>query len=88
MYVDASASAIKAFVNDRVDGLVIASSGNGSFNKDLLEAVKAAVQKGIIVVRSSRVASGRVTQFNKVFDDENGVRSHQTIITHKKREYC
>jgi L-asparaginase len=70
MYVDASASAIKAFIKDGVDGIVIASSGNGSFNKDILEAVETAVKRGIIVVRSSRVASGRVTQFNQVFDDE------------------
>jgi L-asparaginase len=70
MYVDASASAIYAFVNDRSDGLIIAGSGDGSFNRSILRAVDTAVKKGIIVVRSSRVASGRVTQFNQVFDDK------------------
>jgi len=70
MYVDASASSIYAFINDRCDGLIIAGSGDGSFNKSILEAVDTAVKKGIIVVRSSRVASGRVTQFNQVFDDK------------------
>lgn len=70
MYVEASASAIKAFMDDDVDGLIIAASGNGSFNKGILETVQTAVKKGIFVVRSSRVASGRVTQFNQVFDDE------------------
>jgi L-asparaginase len=70
MYVDASAIAIEAFLNHKVDGLIIAGSGNGSFNKAFLNAVDTAVKKGIIVVRSSRVVSGRVTQFNQVFDDK------------------
>lgn len=70
MYVDAGASPIYAFINDRIDGLTIAGSGNGSFNKSILRAVDTAVKKGVIVVRSSRVASGRVTQFNQVFDDK------------------
>jgi L-asparaginase len=70
MYVDASASAIYAFINDKVDGLIIAGSGDGSFNKSILSAVDTAVKKGIIVVRSSRVVAGRVTQFNQVFDDK------------------
>jgi len=70
MYVDASASAIKAFIKDGVDGLIIAGTGDGSFNKGFLEAIDTAVKKGIAVVRSSRVASGRVTRFNQVFDDE------------------
>lgn len=70
MYVGASASAINAFINDRVDGLVIAAAGDGTFNKSILQAVDTAVKKGIAVVRSSRVASGRVTQFHQVFDDK------------------
>ena len=70
MYVDASATAIEAFINYKLDGLIIAGSGNGSFNKAFLKAVDTAVKKGIMVVRSSRVVSGRVTQFNQVFDDE------------------
>ena len=70
MYVDASAAAINAFINEGARGLVIAASGNGSFNKKMLQGVEAAVKKGIIVIRSSRVVSGRVTQFNQVFDDK------------------
>jgi L-asparaginase len=70
MYVDASVTAINAFINDKTEGLIIAGVGNGSINKDVLQAVETAVKKGIIVVRASRVASGRVTQFNQVFDDK------------------
>jgi L-asparaginase len=69
MYVDASAAAMNAYINAHADGIIIASAGNGSFNKSILQSVNAAVKKGIAVVRSSRVGSGRVTQFNQVFDD-------------------
>ncbi|TAL77464.1 MAG: type II asparaginase [Bacteroidetes bacterium] len=68
-YVDASAIAINAFINDKTEGLIIAGVGNGSINKNILQTVETAVRKGIIVVRASRVVSGRVTQFNQVFDD-------------------
>lgn len=70
MYVDASAAAMNAFINDRVDGIVIAASGDGAFNKNILQGVDSAVRKGIAVVRSTRVPSGRVTQFNQVFNDQ------------------
>lgn len=69
MYVDASATAIGALMNDKAGGLVIAGTGNGSFNKTLLEAVQTGVKNGIVIVRSSRVVSGRVTA-SQVFDDE------------------
>ena len=70
LYVDASIVAINAFIDDKTDGLIIAGVGNGSINKNILQAVETAVKKEIFVVRASRVPSGRVTQFNQVFDDE------------------
>ena len=70
MYVNASATAMNAFINEGSAGLIIAGSGDGSFNNAILQAVDTAVKKGIVVVRSSRVFSGRVTQFQGVFDDK------------------
>ena len=61
MYVDASAIAINAFINDKTEGLIIAGVGNGSINKDVLQAVETAVKKGIIVVRASN--TGNVSEF-------------------------
>jgi L-asparaginase len=69
-YVDASAASINAYINDKTDGLIIACVGNGNFTKSILQAVEAAEKKGIVIVRSTRVPSGRVTQFNQVFDDK------------------
>jgi L-asparaginase len=69
-YVDASPAAINALVSDKADGIIIACVGNGNLNKAILQSVETAVKKGIVIVRSSRVPSGRVTQFNQVFDDK------------------
>jgi L-asparaginase len=69
-YAGASNTAINAFIDNNVAGIIIAGTGNGSFDKAILESVKTAVKKGIPVVRSSRVVSGRVTiQYVGVFDD-------------------
>jgi L-asparaginase len=68
MYVGASATPITALLNDQIDGLIIAGSGNGSFNKPILQAVEAGVKKGKQIVRSTRVVSGRVTP-GEVFND-------------------
>ena len=70
-YAGASDAAIKAFINNNAAGIVIAGTGNGSFDKGILASVKNAVQKNIIVVRSSRVYSGAVTtQYLGPFEDE------------------
>ena len=69
-YAGASNAAINAFIDNNVAGIIIAGTGDGSFDKAILESVKNAVKKSILVVRSSRVISGRVyTQYVGVFDD-------------------
>jgi len=69
-YADASNVAINALINNNTPGIIIAGTGNGSFDKAILESVKNAVSKNILVVRSSRVVSGKVTsQYTGAFDD-------------------
>jgi L-asparaginase len=69
-YADASNVAINAFIENNVAGIIIAGTGGGSFDKAIMESVKDAIKKDIIVVRSSRVLSGRVNTANVgVFDD-------------------
>ncbi len=69
-YAGASNAAINAFINIPVAGIIIAGTGDGSFNQPILESVKRAVKKSIPVVRSSRVYSGKVTLKNVgIFDD-------------------
>jgi L-asparaginase len=69
-YAGASADAINAFIQNNTAGIVIAGTGNGSFNQAIAQSVHQAIQRSIVVVRSSRVASGKVTsQYVGVFDD-------------------
>ena len=71
MYVDASATPLNALINDKVDGIVVAGAGNGNYSKSFEAAVENAKQKGVAIVRSSRVVSGNITiattdEFNDV----------------------
>ncbi len=59
-YADMPADAINAAVTNGAKGIVIAGVGNGNMNKASLDAAAAAVKKGVVVVRSSRVPTGTV----------------------------
>lgn len=86
-YADASNTAINALINANVSGIIIAGTGNGSFNVAILESVKTAVNKNIIVVRSSRVVAGKVaTQYVGTFDDSKlGTIASQQFNPQKAR---
>jgi L-asparaginase len=53
-------------------GIVIAGVGDGNLTAPALEAVKRAVAKGVVVVRSSRVGEGVVRRNIEVADDTIG----------------
>jgi L-asparaginase len=69
---DVSPDLITAAVNNGAKGIVTAGVGNGNMTGAALEAVQAAVKKGVVVVRSSRVISGTVGRNVEVNDDEAG----------------
>ena len=71
-YAGASPAAVEAFVNTGADGIVFAGVGNGNFNKPVGKALASAVDQGLVVCRSSRVGSGKVTLNNEVDDDKYG----------------
>ncbi len=54
---------------DRLRGLVLAGTGNGTLHADLLATLQEAQAAGIEIRRTTRCASGRI-----VSDDEKGVR--------------
>jgi L-asparaginase len=76
MYADAPPTAIDAFVSAKAKGIVIAGVGNGNFNKAFYNAVGKAVRKGVVVMRASRVPSGRVTLYDEIDDKKLG-----TLVT-------
>lgn len=69
---DVSPDLITSAVEKGAKGIVTAGVGNGNMTGPALEAVKAAVASGVIVVRASRVTSGSVGRNVEVNDDEAG----------------
>ena len=69
---DVSADLIDAAVNNGARGIVTAGVGNGNMTGEALAAVRRAIEKGVVVVRSTRVASGSVGRNVEVNDDEVG----------------
>ena len=66
------ASQIDHAIQDNARGIVIAGVGDGNVSKAAMEAMLRAVQKGIVVVRATRVPSGFVNRNVEVDDDKSG----------------
>src|SRR4051812_3628047 len=82
---DMSPDLIDASVNAGAKGIVIAGVGNGNMNKASVEAAARAVKKGVVVVRSSRVATGMVDRNVEVKDDELGFVASDELNPQKSR---
>ena len=85
MYADAGGNLIDDAVKDGAKGLVIAGVGNGNFNKAYMDAVTAAVKKGVIVCRASRCVSGRVVLEDEINDKELGTIVSDDLNPQKAR---
>lgn len=68
-YAGCSPLPFESFVNANYDGIVIAGVGDGNIHKRIFPLAIDAVNKGIIVVRSSRCSTGP-TCLNGEIDDE------------------
>lgn len=82
---DMSADLIDASVANGAKGIVIAGVGNGNMNKAALDAAANAVKKGVVVVRSTRVATGTVGRNVEVNDDELGFIASDELNPQKAR---
>jgi len=69
---DVSPDLIDSAVANGAKGLVTAGVGNGNMTAAALEAVRRAIAKGVVVVRSSRVPAGSVGRNVEINDDEVG----------------
>lgn len=70
-HVNADAIFIKAAIDAGAKGIIYAGSGNGSIAKHIEQALYDAAKQGIVVVRSSRVGNGTVTESLKAWTDNN-----------------
>jgi L-asparaginase len=66
-------------------GIVIAGVGNGNMTEVALNALGAQAKKGIVCVRSSRVATGRVGRNVEVDDDKMGFVASLDLNPQKSR---
>ncbi|MBL0737723.1 type II asparaginase [Flavobacterium sp. GN10] len=85
LYADAPATALNAYVASGVKGIVTGGLGNGNLNKVNTDAAVAAINKGIVVARASRVPSGRVTLFDETDDQKLGTIVADDLIPQKAR---
>jgi L-asparaginase len=83
--VDMPADLVDASVEHGAKGIVIAGVGNGNMPKAVLDACGRATKKGVVVVRSSRVATGNVGRNVEVNDDELGTVASLDLNPQKSR---
>src|SRR5215471_6218422 len=82
---DMSADLIDSAAANGAKGIVIAGVGNGNMNKASLDAAARVAKKGVVVVRSSRVATGSVGRNVEVNDDELGLIASDELNPQKSR---
>jgi L-asparaginase len=76
---------IDAAVAAGAKGVVIAGVGNGNMTKPALDALAAQSKKGVVCVRSSRVATGRVGRNVEVDDDKLSLVASDDLNPQKAR---
>jgi L-asparaginase len=84
-YAGASRTLVDALIAARVDGIVVAGTGNGSIHAVVEAALADAVRAGIVVVRASRVGSGHVMHNGAAPDDALGFVSGGSLNPYKAR---
>jgi L-asparaginase len=83
--MDMSPEPINSAVASGAKGIVLAGVGNGNMNKPAVDAAAAAVKKGVVVVRSSRVATGLVGRNVELDDDKLGFIASDELNPQKAR---
>ena len=73
-YAQARGSTVEALVRDGVDGLVVATTGNGTLHQDLHASLRLAQASGVLVLRATRCPQGRIlAQATDDFPDAGGL---------------
>jgi len=84
-YTDMPADSLDASVEHGAKGIVIAGVGNGNMNKSSIEAAARAAKKVVVVVRSTRVATGAVGRNVELNDDEMSFVASDELNPQKAR---
>jgi L-asparaginase len=84
-HANMSPDIITSAVANGAKGLVIAGVGDGNMTAPAMEQVKAAIAKGVVVVRSSRTNGGIIRRNVEVNDDEIGTVTSMELNPGKAR---
>ena len=84
-YENMDGALIHASARDGAKGIVIAGVGNGNMTKAALDACSEEAKKGVVCVRSSRVATGQVGRNVEVDDDKMGTVASLGLNPQKAR---
>ncbi|HKW13956.1 MAG TPA: type II asparaginase [Candidatus Krumholzibacteria bacterium] len=84
-HANMSPDIITSAATNGAKGIVIAGVGDGNMTAPALEAVKQAIAKGVVVVRSSRVNGGIMRRNIEVNDDEIGTVASMQLNPAKAR---
>jgi L-asparaginase len=76
---------IEAAAATGAKGIVVAGVGNGNMTESALKALAAQAKKGVVCVRASRVATGRVGRDVEVDDDKFGFVASMGLNPQKAR---
>ena len=82
---DTPADLIDCSVAQGAQGIVIAGNGNGNMNAEAIERAARAAERGIIIVRSSRVPSGKIGRNVEIDDDRLGFIASDELNPAKAR---
>ena len=84
-YENMDGKLIEAAAAAGAKGIVIAGVGNGNMTQPALDALAAQAKKGIVCVRSTRVATGNVGRNVEVNDDKLGLVASDELNPQKAR---
>src|SRR5262245_46422021 len=84
-HANMSPDVISSAVTNGAKGLVIAGVGDGNMTAPAVEAVKAAIAKGVVVVRSSRTNGGIIRRNIELNDDQLGTVASIELVPGKAR---
>ena len=84
-YSNVEADVMEPFLKNDYKGIVHAGVGNGNYHKNLFPKLLEAREKGILVVRSSRVPTGPTTLDGEVDDAKYGFVASEELNPQKAR---
>ena len=84
-HANAGRELVDAAVAAGAQGIVLAGVGDGNATAAMIEGLSAAVHKGVVVVRSSRVGSGTVARNVELDDDKLGFVAGRDLEPGKAR---